>query len=139
MTVVKNVFVRGVQARFHAVLHHHAGPGRTLEFLHLRRNTHKNIVIIPACLQRRSFSMYHISRWCTTPSQSMTLCLGPISTHTSIHPPVRQVRSNITTLYQTDEILILRYNFLVKKKKRKKKGSSLTSIMHFIIDMRSDG
>lgn len=41
MTVVKNVFVRGVQARFHTVLHHHAGPRWTLEFLYLHTNTHK--------------------------------------------------------------------------------------------------
>lgn len=40
MTVVENVFVRGVQTRLHAVLHHHTGSGWTLELLYLR--THKN-------------------------------------------------------------------------------------------------
>lgn len=35
-------------------------------------------------------------------------------------PSVHQVCINITTLYQTNEILIQKYSFLVKKKKEKK-------------------
>lgn len=56
MTVVKNVFVRGVQARFHTVLHHHAGPRWTLEFLHLHTNTRKkNTITMRAYGVRCSF------------------------------------------------------------------------------------
>lgn len=40
MTVVKNVFVRGVAARFDTVLHHHAGFWWTLELLDLYTHKH---------------------------------------------------------------------------------------------------
>lgn len=39
MTVIKNVFVCGVQTRLHAVLHNHTGSGWTLKLLYL--HTHK--------------------------------------------------------------------------------------------------
>lgn len=42
MTVVKNVFVCGVAARFDAVLHHHTGFWWTLELLDLHTHKHTN-------------------------------------------------------------------------------------------------
>ena len=35
MTIVEDVFISGVEAGFHTVLHHLAGSGWALEFLHL--------------------------------------------------------------------------------------------------------
>lgn len=50
MTVVKDVFVGWVQTGSDTVLHHHTGPGRTLELLNLRPSqTHTNVCQINLC------------------------------------------------------------------------------------------
>lgn len=45
MAVVENVFIGGVQTGFHAVLHHLARPGGTLQLLDLNTNVTKNICL----------------------------------------------------------------------------------------------
>lgn len=46
MTVIKNVFVCGVQTRFHAVLHHHTGSWWTLELLYLHKDKYTRLIKI---------------------------------------------------------------------------------------------
>lgn len=50
VAVVKDVFVCGVAARFHAVFHHHAGLWWTLELLDLHTHKYTNMMIINATL-----------------------------------------------------------------------------------------
>lgn len=51
MAVVENVFIGGVQTGFHAVLHHLARPGGTLQLLDLNTNVTKNICLNPIHLK----------------------------------------------------------------------------------------
>lgn len=54
VAVVKDVFVRGVAARFDAVLHHHAGLWWTLELLDLGAHKYADVNIINASLKEET-------------------------------------------------------------------------------------
>lgn len=63
MAVVENVFVGGVQTGFHAVLHHLARPGGTLQLLDLNTNVTKNICLNPFHLKYIQTHKRSLSRW----------------------------------------------------------------------------
>lgn len=62
VAVVKDVFVRGVAARFDAVLHHHAGLWWTLELLDLGAHKYTNVNIINDSLTAGSLISKHLNQ-----------------------------------------------------------------------------